>query len=132
MPAVEARGHIIAECERGATLYGDVVVVVEPDQVRQPKMAGDRGGFVAHALHQVAVPAERVDTVVEKIVAVFVELRGQPALRNCHAYRVPHALTQGASRGFRSRHEAILGMPRRLRSPLPELLDVVEGKIVAG
>src|SRR5664280_726868 len=132
MPAGEAHGHIIAESERSATLDGDVVVVVEPDQVRQPKMAGNRGSFVADAFHQVAVPAERVDAVVEKIVAVFIELRGQPALRNGHAYRVPDALTQGAGRGFHSRHEAILGMPRSLRSPLPELLDIIERKIVAG
>src|ERR1035438_184927 len=84
MPAGEARCHIIAECERGVALDGDVVVVVEPDQVRQPKMASNRSSFIAHALHQISVPAERVDAVVEKIVAVFVVLRGQPALRDRH------------------------------------------------
>ena len=33
MPAAEARRHVIGERQRRAALDGDVVVVVEPDQV---------------------------------------------------------------------------------------------------
>ena len=70
VPAAEARSHVIGECQRGAAFDGDVIVVVKPDQVRQAEMPGDRSGFVADAFHQVAIAAEGVDAIVEKI-AVF-------------------------------------------------------------
>ena len=85
VPALEARGHVVAEGQRSVALDGDVIVVVEPDQVGQPEMSGDRGRFVADAFHQVAIAAERVNAVVKKIAVAFVELRGQPALRHRHA-----------------------------------------------
>jgi len=47
VPAIggEARGHIFVVCEIGVALDGDVVVVVNPAQVRKPQMSGDRRGF---------------------------------------------------------------------------------------
>src|ERR1035438_1783673 len=80
VPAEEARAYVIAEGQRGVALNGDVVVVVKPDEVRESKMSGDGGGLIAHAFHQIAVAAKSVNPVVENIVAIFVELRSQPAL----------------------------------------------------
>ena len=42
VPAVadEARGHVFAEGQRGVAFDGDVVVVVDPAQVRELEMAG--------------------------------------------------------------------------------------------
>ncbi len=39
VPGLETQGHVIAEGQRCAALDGDVVVVVEPDQVRESQDA---------------------------------------------------------------------------------------------
>src|ERR1039458_8594308 len=87
VPAEEARAYVIAEGQRGVALNGDVVVVVEPDQVGESKMPGDGGGFVAYAFHQITVAAKSVNPVVENIVAILVELRGQPSVGKLTAAR---------------------------------------------
>src|ERR1035438_2255935 len=92
VPAEEARAYVIAEGQRGVALNGDVVVVVEPDQVGESKMPSDGSGFVAYAFHQIAVAAKSVNPVAENVVAVFVELRSQPALGDGHADRIANTL----------------------------------------
>src|ERR1039458_6467434 len=113
VPAEEARAYVIAEGQRGVALNGDVVVVVEPDQVGESKMPGDGGGFVAYAFHQITVAKKSETPLVKNIVAFFVELRGQPALGNCHADRIPNARAERARGGFRSRNHSVLGMSDR-------------------
>ena len=123
VPAAEARGHVVAEGQRGAALDGDVIVVVEPDQVRQAEMSRDRRCFVADAFHQVAIAAEDVGAIVEGIAAVLAELGGQPALRHGEANRVRNALPQRAGGGLDAWRQAVLRMAGRLRVPLAELLQ---------
>ena len=129
MPSAETRRHVVGESQRGAAFDGDVIVVVEPDEVRQAKVAGNRGGFVADAFHQVAVAAEGVDAIVENI---FVELRRQPALSHRKANGVRHALAERTGCGLDTRREAVLRVTRRLGAPLAELLELVEWQIEAG
>ena len=63
-------------------------------------MAGERGGFVGDALHQVAVAAKGVDVVVEQIEAGPIEMGGEPALGDRHADAVAAALAERAGRGL--------------------------------
>ena len=73
VPAVadEPRGDVIAVSQRRVALDGDVIVVVDPAQVGQLEMTGERRGLAGDPFHHAAVAAERVDVVVEQI-----EVRG--------------------------------------------------------
>ena len=59
VPAIgeEARRDIVAESEIGVPLDRYAVAVVDPAQVPQHLVAGERGRFARHALHHVAVAA---------------------------------------------------------------------------
>src|SRR4029077_20483658 len=59
VPAIaeKAGGDILGEGEARVALDGDVVVVVDPAEVIEAEMPGERGRLRADALHQAAVTA---------------------------------------------------------------------------
>ena len=89
-------------------------------------MAGERSRFRAHAFHEAAVAADRVDVVVEDREAGLVVARREPLLRDGHAHARRDALPERAGRRLDARHQVILGMAGRLAADLAEALDVVE------
>ena len=122
----EPCGHIFVVGEIGVALDGDVVVVVDPAQVRKFQMPGDRRGFRGNSFHHVAVAANRPDVVVEQLESRTIEMLRQPALGDRHADAVGDALTERAGGGLNARGQAVFGMPGRLAAQLPEILDLVE------
>ena len=111
---------------------GDGVVVVEIDQLAQLEEARDGGGFGANAFHEVAVGAEGVGVVVDDGEAGLVEALGQPALGERHTDAVAEALAERAGGGFDAGGMAVFGVARRPGAPLAEVLQVVQGHVVAG
>src|SRR5580658_7272209 len=83
--------HVFGERDIGVTLDGDMVVVIEEDEIAELKVTGDRTGFGTDAFHQVAVAADAVDTIVEQVEPGFVEPGGHVALGDGKAYRVGEA-----------------------------------------
>ena len=69
VPAIgqEARRDVVAEGEIGVAFDRDAVAVVDPAEVAEHQVAGERGGLAGDALHHVAVAAHRVDVVVEHV-----------------------------------------------------------------
>ena len=57
---------------------------------------------------------------------------GEVALGDRHADGVREPLAEGPGRRLDARGEPVLGMPRRLRAPLPEALELLERERVAG
>src|SRR2546430_17623805 len=96
----------------------DVVVVVDPDQLAELQVPGERARLVGDALHQVAVGREEEGVVVHDRMARAVEQRGELRLGDRHPYRVADALPQGSRRGLDPRRHAVLGMPGRPAAPL--------------
>ncbi len=94
MPAVrlEALGVVVAVRQIGGTVNGDVVVVVQVDQLAQPQVPRQRRRFVRHAFLQVAVRADRVGVVVDDGKAGPVELSREVALGDGHTYAGGKAL----------------------------------------
>ena len=90
-------------------------------KLAKPEMPGQRNGFVAQAFHQATITGDHICIVIDEIVA---EPRVQQALCQRHADRRGDALPQGAGGGLDARGMAILGMTRRLGSPLPECLEL--------
>ena len=128
VPAVslEARCDILGEGDAGLALDGDVVVVVDPAQVVELEMAGQRGRLRADAFHQAAVAADRVDVVVEQVEAGPVVAAGQPLARDRHADAGGDPLAQRTGRRLDAGHPVIFRVPRRLAVELAEVADVVE------
>ena len=128
VPAVaeEPCGHIVAEGEGGGALDGDPVVVVDPAQVAELQVAGQRGRLLRDALHEAAVPGQGVDVEVEHLEAGAIEVRGHPLRGEGHPHAGGDALPQGPARRLDSGGPAILGVARTAAVELAEALDVIE------
>ena len=105
---------------------GDVVVVVDPAEVVEAEMAGQRRRFRRDAFHHAAVAADGIDVVVEDVEARPVVAAGQPLLRDGHADAGGDALPERAGGGLDARDPVIFGMAGRLAVELAEAADVVE------
>ena len=129
VPAVgdEAGGHVFAEGELGVALDRDVVVVVDPAEVVELEVPGQRRRLAGDALHEAAVAAQRVDVEVEHLEAGAVELRRRPLAGHGHAHARRHSLPEGARRGLDAGGPAIFGMAGALALELAEALDVLQG-----
>ena len=99
VPAVaeKPRRHVVAVRQRRVALDRDVIVVVDPAQVAELEVPGERGGLAGDPFHHAAVAAERVDVVVEEIESGAIEVAGQPAFGDGHADAGRHALSQWAA-----------------------------------
>ena len=65
--AHEACAHVFGKGERGVAFNRDLVIVVNPDQVRKPEVPGDGSCFGRYAFHQVAVAADRINAVIDRL-----------------------------------------------------------------
>ena len=104
----------------------DVVVVVDPAEVRQLQVTGERRGLRGDALHHVAVAADGVDVVVEER-----EVRPVERARASVGDRHPHRVRRRPGRAGRwcvstPVVDAVLRVARGPAVELPEALDVVE------
>ncbi len=125
VPAVrlETQHRVVGERELGRAVDRDVVVVVDRDEPAQPEVAGERAGLVAHALLETAVAHDGEDVVVgDRRPEPLPEVR----LREREPDRVGDALAERTGGHLDARGVSVLGVPRRARAPLPELLDVGE------
>jgi hypothetical protein len=127
--AAEARGCIVGEGQLGLAVDRDVVVVVDHDEPAEAEVAGERGGLVADALHEVAVTRDHEGVVVAQLGA---EAGAQPALGDRHAGAVADALAERAGGDLDALGVVPFGVARRLRLPLAERLEVVELQAVPG
>ncbi len=136
MPAVRlvTLADIFAEGDVGVVLDGDLVVVVDQDEVAELLVSGDRGRLAGHALLHVPVGRDAVDEVVEGALPgrrVRVEQAALPAGGHRHADRVADSLTERAGRGLHPHRVPALGVARRQRAPRPQRLQVVQLQSVA-
>ncbi len=137
VPAVRpvARHHVLGLGDLGVVLDGDVVVVVEDDQVAQLLVTGQGTGLVADALLQVAVGGDDPDRVVEGALTgsgLRVEQAALTAGGHGHAHGVAQALAERTGGGLHARGVPVLGVRGGEAAGRPQRLDVVELQAVAG
>ena len=137
VPAVGlvALGHVLGERDLGLVLDRDGVLVVDDGEVAELLVAGQGGGLVRDALHDVAVRGEHPDVVVERAGArlrVGVEQAALATLRHRHADRGGQARAQRARGDLDAVGVVHLGVARGLRAPRAQRLEVVELEPVAG
>ena len=104
---------LAVEGDRGRAVDRDVVVVVAGDQLAEPEVARDRAGFLADALHHVAVRADHVGVVVDDLVGRAVEALCEEPLGHRHPDGVRDPLAERPGRDLDAGRVAALGVPRR-------------------
>ena len=129
---VESLEDVLAPGHARGAVELDVVVVPEVDELAEAQVPGQRRRLRRDALLEIAVGHDRVDAMIDDLVARPVELVGQPALGDRHPDAVREALAERAGGRLDARREAVLGVARRPRAPLAEALEVVERDVVAG
>src|SRR6266704_1903892 len=102
VPAVsdKTRGNVITESPGRVAFDGYFVVVVNPAEVRQPQMTGERRGFVGNPFHHAAVSAERIGAKIKYVEPGAIKVRRLPARGDRHTDTGGDSLPQGAGRGF--------------------------------
>ena len=133
VPAVRlvAQRGVLAERDGGVVFDGDLVLVVEHDQVAQFLGARERGRLGRHALFDVAVGGDDVDEVVERAGTrrgVGVEEAPFVTRRHAHAHGRRESLTQWTRRDLDALGVTELGVSRRQRLPGAECFEVGEFK----
>ena len=133
MPAVGfvALGGIFAQRQLHLALDGDVVGVIEQDQLAQAQRRSQRGGFAGDPLHHAAVAHQRIGVVIDHWEAGAVKLGRQVLFRHRHADSVGNALTQRAGRGLHAHGMAVFGVAGGLGVELTEVLEIIHGQAVA-
>ena len=134
MPTVgfEALRRVVGEPAFDMAVDGDAVVVPESDQLAETEGAGQRAGFVRNAFHQAAVAEENVGVVIDDLVAGLVELGGQHLFGQREANGIGDALAERAGGGLDAGRVAEFRVARRLGMQLAEILEIVDGDVVAG
>ena len=134
VPAIgsKALGHVLAVPALDVAVDGDAVVVVEHDELGQAPDGGQGAGLVRDAFHQAAVAGKHPGEVVDDVVAGAVELGSQQLLGQGHAHSIGQPLPQRTSGGLHTRRDTYLGVTRGLGMQLAEVLDVVDGEVIAG
>ena len=127
-----ALGGVLVLRLRGQGVEGDVVGVVEHDEVIEAEAAGERGGLLRDAFLEAAVAGETDHQVVEDLVLRGVEVGGGHLGGDGHADDVAGALTEGAGGGFDADGLAELGVTRGLGVELAEILHFLEREVEAG
>ncbi|MDQ0687590.1 hypothetical protein QFZ56_006553 [Streptomyces achromogenes] len=127
--------HVLGERGGGVALDGDVVVVVDEDEVAELLVAGQRGGLGRDALLKVAVGDDAPDRVVEGGLAprgVGVEQTALVARGHRHAHGVGDTLAERPGRRLDAGGVPVLGVSGRLRAVRAEALQVRQLQLVAG
>ena len=116
-------------------LDGDVVVVVDQDQVAELLVGGQGGRLVGDALLDVAVRGDHVHVVVEWAGArlrVGVEQAALAPGGHGHAHGVRQALPERAGRRLHPGRQPVLRVPGSEAAPRPVLLEVLQAQPVPG
>ncbi|KJL43250.1 hypothetical protein RR49_00209 [Microbacterium ginsengisoli] len=118
---------VFGERDVGVVFDGDLVRVVDRDQVAQLLMPGQRRRFRGHAFLQVPVTGDHVDVVIERGRArgrVRVEQAPLVAGRVREPDRGRQPLTQRARRDLHTLGVSVLRVPGRQRPPRPQRFQV--------
>ena len=126
---LESSAYVLGKGEIDVAIDRDPVVVVEPDELAESQVSGQRGGFVGDSLHEVAVAADDVRPVIDDRVARSIEHRREMRFGDRHPHGVRDALAERTGRRLDARDVAVLGVPRRAAPRSPEIADFLQGQV---
>lgn len=114
VPAVGliALDNILSEGAVDVTVNGDVVVIVDADEVAKLEVAGEGRGLAGDTLHQAAVAEEAVCVVVDNVESGLVENSAGVSLGHGETNGVADTLAEGASGDLNAGSVVRLGVAR--------------------
>ena len=110
------------------TFDGDVIVVVNPTEIREFQMSSQTGGFSRNSFHHAAIAADRPDSIIEKFKPRSVVSRREPTFGHCHSNTCRESLAQRTGCRFDAAGPVIFRMSRATRIDLTKTLDVFDGQ----
>src|SRR5690606_26433948 len=122
---------VVGNTEIGLALDSYIVVIKQTDQLSEAEMPGDGCCLVGNALHKIPVAAKTIRIVIDYLVLIRVEKSGEMLFGHRHSHRVAKALTEGPGRGLYPGGMPVFRMAGGFTSPLSEIFDFFEGKIIA-
>lgn len=128
---LESLLDVFGERAVGVTVNGDVVVIVDGNQVPELQVTGEGSGFRSDTFLQASVTGEHVGVVVEDFKAVLVEDTAHVSLSHGQTDGVGETLTEGTGGNLDSLGNTDFRVTRGDRVQLPELLQVIHGDLVA-
>eukprot|EP00982_Pelagococcus_subviridis_P002992 23048-Pelagococcus_subviridis.AAC.3 len=134
VPAVRlvALADVLREGDVGVAVDGDVVVVVERDELAELPVRGEGRALAGHALHVAAVAHDGVRVVVHDGAVRLVEARREVLLRRGEADGVADAHAERAGRDLDAVRDEVLGVTGGHGIPLAEVLEVVVLRVGRG
>src|SRR6266436_3648407 len=87
-------GDVFGERDIGFAFDRDVIVVIDPAQIIELQVPGNRGCLARDSFHHAAIAAECVNAIAEQFKIWLVVTRGEPLFGNGHAHTRGNALSQ--------------------------------------
>src|SRR5215831_1826905 len=122
----EPRSDIFSERDIRLAFDGDAIVIVDPAEVIELEVPGERGGLAGDAFHHATVAAEGINPIPEQFKAWFVVSCCEPFLCDGHSHACGHALSQRPGGCLDARSPPILGVPRAAAPELPKRFEVLQ------
>jgi hypothetical protein len=110
---------------------GNVVIVVDADEISQLQMASHASGLAGNALHGAAITKEAVGMVVDNVEAILVVDSSSVCLGNGKTDSISKTLAEWAGGDFDTRSVVGFRMAGRDAVYLTEMFDVIEGDTVS-
>src|SRR5215831_4625379 len=128
IPAVSQKSSldILGESDARLTLDRNVIVVIDPAEVIETQVAGERRCFRRNSFHQAAIAAHGVSIVIKDIKARSVVTMGEPFLGNCHSHTRGNTLPKRTGRSLHARNPMILRMPRRFAVEPAKVANIIK------
>ena len=134
LPAVafEAGLYIFRKGNFGVPFYGNLIVIIQVNQLAQAHRTRQGSRFRSHPFHQVAVGNQSVGVVIDNRKVRLVVFSCQHTF--CQSHACPHGkpVAQRTGRYVYPGSDAIFRMARGLAPPLPKVFKVIYGNFVAG
>ena len=122
---------VFALREQGHRVEGDIVRVVNEDEVVQLEVTGQRAGFARHTFLQATVAGEAHDLVIENTMLRRIEARFGHFAGNSQTNRIGHTLPERPRRCLYSRRLAEFRMSGRYAAELAKVFHLFEGNFEA-
>ena len=134
MPAIsfEAGQPVFGKRNIRAALNGNMIVVIQINQLAQFQMTGQGSGLVRNSFHQIPVTDDGIGKMIHNGKLRAVKPGGQKTFGHGHTHAIGKALSQGSGGGFHSRGMPVFGVSGGFTSPLSEVLQILQGKVITG
>src|SRR5262249_21372655 len=116
-------------------LDSNAIIIVDPDQIAEAQVSGQRRRLAGDAFHHAAIATQRHNIMRDDLMPGTIVVRPQPAARDSHPDTSRHPLPEwpgGCLNPWRQRVvRGVFGMSRAFAMQLTKVHDIVERQIEA-